>query len=121
MTGNVICTCPKADTCPPVRAQVCGSDGKTYNNECLLKVAACVNKKPINKLHNGPCSEYALELHYCCKGCNLNHQVNYIASHNVTCTFEASVIHSLILVQERISAFDKLTAKVSVLKIHKQF
>ena len=33
---------------------ICGSDGKTYNNKCLLKVATCLNPKVELKSH-GPC------------------------------------------------------------------
>ena len=36
---------------------VCGSDGKTYDNECLMEVAACMNGEDITKVHDGPCSE----------------------------------------------------------------
>ena len=33
---------------------ICGSDGKTYNNKCLLKVATCLNPEVELKNH-GPC------------------------------------------------------------------
>ena len=33
---------------------ICGSDGKTYNNKCLLKVATCLNPEVELKSH-GPC------------------------------------------------------------------
>ena len=33
---------------------ICGSDGKTYFNKCLLKVATCLNPEVELKSH-GPC------------------------------------------------------------------
>ena len=47
--------CPKA--CPLIYAPVCGSDGKTYSNECMMKATACENGEDITKAHDGPCSE----------------------------------------------------------------
>ena len=33
--------------CPRIRAPVCASDGQSYNNECLVRVQACLNKKKL--------------------------------------------------------------------------
>lgn len=33
--------------CPRIRAPVCASDGQSYNNECLVKVQACLNRKKL--------------------------------------------------------------------------
>ncbi|CAB4027527.1 Protease inhibitor, partial [Paramuricea clavata] len=41
--------------CPAIYAPVCGSDGKTYDNMCLLEVADCESEENITKVHDGPC------------------------------------------------------------------
>ena len=35
--------------------QVCGSDGKTYENECILKYEACKNNKALTVQSQGHC------------------------------------------------------------------
>ncbi|NP_001267782.1 kazal-type serine protease inihibitor 3 precursor [Hydra vulgaris] len=34
---------------------VCGSDGKTYSTECVMRSSACQYEKAIIAVHNGPC------------------------------------------------------------------
>ena len=36
---------------------ICGTDGKTYGNECYMKVAACKSKSKISRWYNGKCGE----------------------------------------------------------------
>ncbi|KAK6177684.1 hypothetical protein SNE40_015737 [Patella caerulea] len=51
------CVCPTS--CIPVEAEVCGSDGQTYLNECELKVAACRRKQFISIASTGSCNKCA--------------------------------------------------------------
>ena len=54
-SGNLAyCECP---VCDLHYAPVCGSNGITYNNECLLKKASCTMEKDIEIAGNGPCSK----------------------------------------------------------------
>ena len=50
---GVVCS----EVCPEIFAPVCGSDGKTYNNECELKVADCKNREEdITIAYKGECT-----------------------------------------------------------------
>jgi coxsackievirus/adenovirus receptor len=49
------CQCPK---CPRTTKRVCGSDGKTYVNECELRKQSCTTKTNIRVLHQGKCSKF---------------------------------------------------------------
>ena len=41
--------------CKKHYAPVCGSNGKTYLNECLLMMSACINKHSVKKITEGRC------------------------------------------------------------------
>ena len=48
-------------TCPRVFEPVCGDDGETYANECLLKLESCGSaSKAIKKISSGACDGKAI-------------------------------------------------------------
>ena len=57
-TGKGRCRCD--DTCPYNKDPVCGSNGKTYFNECKLNLATCQQKRLIKVQHTGKCGKTIL-------------------------------------------------------------
>ena len=49
------CKCNIA--CPLNYDPVCGTDGNTYANECVMKSTACLKKKNIAVEYTGECEE----------------------------------------------------------------
>ena len=67
ITKNVACDVePRTDEdpcdlkCNRDFKQVCGSDGKTYNNKCLLEEAQCRSTSQITLVKEGVCSSSAI-------------------------------------------------------------
>ena len=40
---------------------VCGSDGKTYGNLCMMEAKSCVHNLNLTVKHAGKCSKYSLK------------------------------------------------------------
>lgn len=50
---NPICRCNAI--CPYELNPVCGSNGKTYTNECFLRVEGCKARKSLRIMYSGEC------------------------------------------------------------------
>jgi len=58
------CVCN--EICYLVYSPVCGSDGKTYSNDCFLGVQACKTNTVITIQHPGSCDDSKLVISYAC-------------------------------------------------------
>ena len=55
--GSPICTCPS--NCPTFKEQICGSNRKTYDNECRLRQFSCQQKTLITVASEGECRKFS--------------------------------------------------------------
>ena len=62
VSGKPQCQCQLA--CPKHLAPVCGSDGKSYDNLCILKAHACESDKMITVKRTGNCGRRRINLKF---------------------------------------------------------
>lgn len=55
-TGKAICRCPIV--CTKEYDPVCGSDGRTFPNPCVVKYESCLKQRNISIVHYGHCGKY---------------------------------------------------------------
>ena len=55
LDGHPTCLCRENMECSSRWDPVCGSDGMTYNNECIMKATACRNRKGVKKVSSNGC------------------------------------------------------------------
>ena len=51
------CICPSEADCPWKVDLICGSDGQSYLNECVMKTKACKAGKKVTRKRRGYCGE----------------------------------------------------------------
>lgn len=65
LNGTAACVCN--EICTADWNPVCGSDGKTYPNECSLEVEACETGKKLGVVKSGECGKGICVLNYSIK------------------------------------------------------
>lgn len=53
--GVASCQCPPS--CEPKMQPVCGSNGRTFDNECELKRQSCLLRQELSVMHEGECGK----------------------------------------------------------------
>lgn len=48
---------PRPENCPPKREPVCGDDGVTYDNECVMGRSGALRGLEIQKVRSGQCQQ----------------------------------------------------------------
>ncbi|GIX69607.1 hypothetical protein CEXT_695391 [Caerostris extrusa] len=65
--GVASCQCPP--TCEPRMQPICGSNGRTFDNECELKRQSCLLRQELTGLHEGECGNHGpCHTHHCSYG-----------------------------------------------------
>ena len=60
--GTFSCKCIERKDCAKEKDRVCGTDGNTYLNECILKAESCKNNATVGVKHAGPCGTVIFSL-----------------------------------------------------------
>ena len=55
--GKPKCKCPDERTCPQFTDAVCGTDGETYLNDCVMKARSCRKGVLVEKSKDGACGK----------------------------------------------------------------
>ena len=53
--GKPRCICRRNMDCSSMFSPVCGSDGRSYNNECIMKATSCRHGFHIDKVKDSGC------------------------------------------------------------------
>ena len=51
----ILTVCPCG--CPKILAEVCGTDGKTYGNKCVMECESCEQGTNVTVANHGKCPE----------------------------------------------------------------
>lgn len=77
-------TCTCQSICSKLYKPICGTDGKTYANECQMKSSSCKQKKTIDVLQQGSC------------GKNLFHfELSFLSYSKINLFFNVCIVHRL--------------------------
>ncbi|KAG7166161.1 Serine protease inhibitor dipetalogastin-like 1 [Homarus americanus] len=93
---------PCANTCSRVFAPVCGSDGETYFNLCLLNLAACNENRVINAAREGRCVPSSGGSSSCDKTCPFTYNPvcgNDGVTYSNPCSFDLAVCKNPTLIK----------------------
>ena len=58
LNNDTLGKCVCSNDCPSKPSPVCGTDGRTYVNECHMRFASCTQKANVTVQHVGDCSKF---------------------------------------------------------------